>query len=71
MATAIVTDYVTVTINSTAIASSTNRATTQGGIFEGVNPTRYDTKNPIVLFIIQAAIVIILTRIIHFPLTYL
>ena len=73
MATVTVTDIVTRTVNATcaATASSTNRATPQGGVFEHVNPTHYDTKNPIVLFIIQAAIVIILTRVIHFPLTYL
>ena len=72
MATATVTEFITRTVNATsATASSENRATPQGGVFEGVNPTHYDTKNPIVLFIIQASIVIIFTRIIHFPLTYL
>lgn len=25
----------------------------QGGILEGMNPTKYDPKNPIILFIIQ------------------
>ena len=72
MATATVTEFFTRTVNATAAtASSSNRATPQGGVFEHVNPTHFDPKNPIVLFIIQAAIVIILTRIIHFPLTYL
>ncbi|KIX07737.1 uncharacterized protein Z518_02391 [Rhinocladiella mackenziei CBS 650.93] len=72
MATATVTDFVTTTVNaSTAASSSTNRATPQGGVFEGVNPSTYDPKNPIILFIIQASIVIIFTRIIHFPLAYL
>lgn len=72
MATATVTEFITKTVNATtATSTSTNRATPQGGIFEHVNPTDYDPKNPIILFIIQAAIVIILTRIIHFPLAYL
>ncbi|KIW11685.1 hypothetical protein PV08_10987 [Exophiala spinifera] len=72
MATATVTDFITRTVSATsATSTSTNRATPQGGVFEHVNPTVYDPKNPIILFIIQAAIVIILTRIIHFPLAYL
>lgn len=74
MATATVTDFVTRTVNATAAATSSasaDRATPQGGVFEGVNPTVYDPKNPIILFVIQAAFVIILTRIIHFPLAKL
>ncbi|OQV10615.1 hypothetical protein CLAIMM_14589 [Cladophialophora immunda] len=72
MATATVTDFITKTVNATAATStSSSRATPQGGVFEGLNPTHYDPKNPITLFIIQAAIVIILTRIIHVPLAYL
>jgi Kef-type K+ transport system membrane component KefB len=72
MATATVTEIITRTINATAATSSAaNRATPQGGVFEGVNPSRYDPKNPIILFIIQAAIVIIMTRIIHWPLAML
>jgi hypothetical protein len=72
MATPTVTEYITRTVNATAAtATSDDRATPQGGVFEHVNPTHYDPSNPIVLFIIQASIVIIMTRIIHFPLTYL
>ncbi|KIW81340.1 hypothetical protein Z517_04365 [Fonsecaea pedrosoi CBS 271.37] len=72
MANATVTEFLTRTVNATAATStSTNRAVPQGGVFEGLNPTQYDPKNPITLFIIQAAIVIILTRIIHVPLAYL
>lgn len=45
MATATVTQLVTQTVNSTAAtATSTHRATPQGGILEGVNPTHYDPK---------------------------
>ncbi|KIW87056.1 uncharacterized protein Z519_12353 [Cladophialophora bantiana CBS 173.52] len=72
MATATVTEFITKTVNATAATSTaSSRATPQGGVFEGLNPTHYDPKNPITLFIIQAAIVIILTRIIHVPLAYL
>ncbi|RMZ75430.1 hypothetical protein DV737_g5286, partial [Chaetothyriales sp. CBS 132003] len=72
--TQLVTQLVTVTHNvtvSAATTTSTLRATPQGGIFEGLNPTVYDTKNPLVLFVIQAVLVIFLTRLIHFPLAYL
>lgn len=74
MATATVTEFITRTVNATAATSSAaseNRATPQGGVFEHVNPSHWDPSNPIVLFIIQASIVIIMTRLIHFPLTYL
>jgi Kef-type K+ transport system membrane component KefB len=72
MATATVTEFITRTVNATAATSSAaNRATPQGGVFEHVNPSRFDPKNPIILFIIQAAIVIIMTRLIHWPLALL
>lgn len=45
------------------------RAANQGGILEGANPSTYDPKNPILVFIIQAGIIIIFTRILHFPLS--
>lgn len=72
--TATVTQQVTRTVAasaSVASASSTNRVVPQGGVFEGLNPTRYNTKDPIVLFIIQAALVIAFTRILHWPLSKL
>ncbi|KAK0121419.1 K(+)/H(+) antiporter [Cadophora gregata] len=60
------------TVASAASASPTgNRAVPQGGVIEGLNPTTYDAKNPIVLFIIQAGIIIIFCRILHFPLAKL
>ncbi|OQE28289.1 hypothetical protein PENSTE_c003G00450 [Penicillium steckii] len=52
-----------------ATASSSNRVAPQGGILEGGNPSHYDSKNPIVIFIIQAVIIIVLCRIIHWPLS--
>lgn len=38
---------------SSAAATATSRAPAQGGILEGLNPTHYDSKNPITIFIIQ------------------
>lgn len=52
MATATVTKLVTTTVASAA-PSSTERAPSQGGIFDGLDPSVYNPKNPIVLFIIQ------------------
>jgi Kef-type K+ transport system membrane component KefB len=73
MATATLTEFITRTVNVTAAtsAASDNRATPQGGVFEHVNPSHWDPSNPIVLFIIQASLVIILTRLLQVPLSYL
>ncbi|KAL4999621.1 Sodium/hydrogen exchanger family-domain-containing protein [Aspergillus recurvatus] len=49
--------------------STENRAPPQGGILEGGDPSQYDRKNPIVIFIIQAFIIIVLCRILHWPLS--
>ncbi|KAF7542398.1 hypothetical protein G7Z17_g11610 [Cylindrodendrum hubeiense] len=53
---------------ATATANATVKAASQGGIFEGLNPTVYNPADPIVLFIIQATIVISLTRLLYWPL---
>ncbi|KAJ5178710.1 hypothetical protein N7492_001920 [Penicillium capsulatum] len=75
------------TATATAAAATVVKVKPQGGILEGGNPSHYDSKNPIVLFIIQvgsndnaytrcmltiagqAIIIIILCRIIHWPLS--
>jgi hypothetical protein len=50
----VVTKTVTkVVASSSASPSATLRATPQGGVLEGSNPSQYDPKNPIFLFIIQ------------------
>ncbi|KAF7587044.1 K(+)/H(+) antiporter [Aspergillus hancockii] len=49
--------------------NSTSRAAPQGGILEGGNPSVYDPKNPIVMFIIQASIIIVICRVLHWPLS--
>lgn len=46
----------------------TARAPSQAGVFEGLNPTVWNKADPIVLFIIQATIVITLTRALYWPL---
>ena len=45
------------TLSSTAAAAAAtgNRATPQGGVLEGIDPSVYDPKNPIILFIIQVS----------------
>lgn len=53
---------------ATSSTNSSIRVPSQGGILEGINPTTYDPKNPIILFIIQASIVIGLTRALYWPL---
>ncbi|OQO03735.1 hypothetical protein B0A48_10400 [Cryoendolithus antarcticus] len=68
-----VTEFVSVTLTKTlaasASASATIRAAPQGGILEGSNPSHYDSKNPIILFIIQAGIIILFCRLLHYPLS--
>ncbi|KAJ5584749.1 Cation/H+ exchanger [Penicillium hispanicum] len=56
------------TATTTATATSAARVSSQG-IFEGGNPSHYDSSNPIVLFIIQAVIIIVLCRLLHWPLS--
>jgi len=70
--TATVVQTVTRTVSaSTSATGNGNRVAPQGGVFEGLDPTHYDPKNPITLFVIQAVIVIAFTRILHWPLSKL
>ncbi|KKF94792.1 K(+)/H(+) antiporter 1 [Ceratocystis platani] len=46
-------------------------ARAQAGILEGMDPTDYDPSNPIILFIIQACIIIVFCRLLHYPLSLL
>ncbi|MCJ1404773.1 K(+)/H(+) antiporter [Xylographa trunciseda] len=68
--TRVLTQVVTQTVAS-ATPSSTQRATPQGGILEGSNPSIYDPKNPIFSFVIQAGIILITCRLLHYPLSKL
>ncbi|KAI9837685.1 MAG: K(+)/H(+) antiporter [Sclerophora amabilis] len=58
-------------VTSAAAPSPSSRAPSQGGILEGADPTKYDLKNPITIFIIQAGIIIIFCRVLEFPLSKL
>ncbi|PWY71799.1 hypothetical protein BO94DRAFT_560251 [Aspergillus sclerotioniger CBS 115572] len=51
------------------MASNSTKVKSQGGILEGSNPTHYDSSNPIIIFIIQAGIIIIFCRLLHWPLS--
>ncbi|KAF3040235.1 K(+)/H(+) antiporter [Didymella heteroderae] len=56
---------------SSVAASSTAKpqAPPQAGVLEGVNPVHFDAKHPIILFIIQASIIIIFCRLLGWPLS--
>lgn len=45
----------TITAKATATSVADQRAASQGGIIEGENPSKYDSKNPIIIFIIQVS----------------
>lgn len=67
-----VTSMATTTLSATqATGTSSDRAPSQAGILEGSNPVDYDSKNPIIIFIIQASIIIIFCRLLHWPLSLL
>lgn len=54
---------------TTAAAAAATGARPQGGILEGLNPIHYNPKDPIALFIVQACIIIIFCRLLHYPLS--
>ncbi|KNG47274.1 K(+)/H(+) antiporter 1 [Stemphylium lycopersici] len=45
------------------------KAPPQAGILEGVNPVHFDENHPIILFIVQAGIIIIFCRLLNYPLS--
>ncbi|KAI9779625.1 MAG: K(+)/H(+) antiporter [Geoglossum umbratile] len=57
------------TTSAAQATSSSSRVPPQGGILEGANPSKYNATNPLTLFIIQASIIIIFCRLLHFPLS--
>ncbi|KAI1343021.1 K+/H+ antiporter 1 [Xylariaceae sp. FL0016] len=65
--------YLLLTLAATAsfAAAAETGPAPQGGILEGVLPNAYSTSSPIQLFIIQACIIIIFCRILHYPLSLL
>lgn len=46
-----------------------NRAPPQGGVIEGSNPSEYNPNDPIVIFIIQASLILIFCYALHWPLS--
>ncbi|KAK7747300.1 hypothetical protein SLS53_001553 [Cytospora paraplurivora] len=59
------------TVAAADSSSDGDRATPQAGVLEGGNPVKYSSSSPITLFIIQAMIIIIFCRLLHYPLSYL
>lgn len=58
-----VTQVVTTTVAAvSASASASTRATPQGGILEGANPTIYNPKDPITIWIIQVVDTVMVHR---------
>ncbi|KAI8337333.1 Sodium/hydrogen exchanger family-domain-containing protein [Blakeslea trispora] len=51
--------------------SENQTAVPQAGVFAGLNPTQFNPSDPLVLFIIQATIILAFCRIIAIPLGYL
>jgi hypothetical protein len=45
-------------------------ASSQAGVFAGLNPASFNASDPIVLFIIQATIILSFCRLISIPLGY-
>lgn len=52
-----------------AARATNGTVTSQAGIFEGLNPSKWNSADPIILFIIQATIVVSLTRALYWPLS--
>ncbi|KAH6620076.1 Sodium/hydrogen exchanger family-domain-containing protein [Boeremia exigua] len=61
----------TIIASAAASATAPPKAPPQGGILEGVNPVHFDKSHPIILFIIQASIIIIFCRVLGWPLSKL
>jgi len=51
-----VTKTLSATLSSTSATST--KVAAQGGVLEGVNPVVYNPSNPLILFIIQAGIIL-------------
>ncbi|KAH8763038.1 Sodium/hydrogen exchanger family-domain-containing protein [Hyaloscypha sp. PMI_1271] len=61
-----------IVVVSTSITSATPSSTQNSdSILSGGNPTSYTPSNPIILFLIQASLILIVCRALHFPLGYL
>ncbi|PHH68206.1 hypothetical protein CDD82_726 [Ophiocordyceps australis] len=59
---------------SSALADSPpppQQVSSQAGVLEGANPVHYDPNNPIILFIIQVCLIVIVCHVLHWPLSRL
>jgi hypothetical protein len=45
---------------ASAVPTAVVKAPPQGGVLEGVNPVHFDAKNPIILFIVQVGLLLVL-----------
>ncbi|CAH0018252.1 unnamed protein product [Clonostachys rhizophaga] len=50
------------------MSDSGDRAPSQAGVLEGLNPSKYNSNDPIILFIIQAGLILITCHLLHWPL---
>ncbi|KAH4072543.1 hypothetical protein HBH50_060910 [Parastagonospora nodorum] len=57
--------------SASAAPTAPVKAPPQAGILEGVNPVHFDKNHPIILFIVQAGIIIIFCRALNWPLSKL
>ncbi|KAF1937158.1 K(+)/H(+) antiporter-like protein 1 [Clathrospora elynae] len=55
--------------SASAASTAPIKAPPQGGVLEGGNPVHFDEKNPLILFIVQAGIIIIFCRALNWPLS--
>jgi Kef-type K+ transport system membrane component KefB len=61
--------HVITKVASASVSPSGNAVPPQGGILEHVNPVKYNASNPLILFIVQAAIILIFCRLLQWPLS--
>ncbi|USP82382.1 uncharacterized protein yc1106_09656 [Curvularia clavata] len=55
--------------SAAAKATAPPKAPPQAGVLDGVNPVHFDPQHPIILFIVQASIIIIFCRLLNYPLS--
>jgi len=54
---------------SSAVVAAATKVADQSGIIGGLNPIAYRATDPLTLFIIQACLIVVLCRLLHFPLS--
>ncbi|KAK6363084.1 K(+)/H(+) antiporter [Orbilia blumenaviensis] len=56
---------------TTAASNSTMKVADQTGIIGGANPSHYNKNDPIVVFIVQVFLIVVICRLLHWPLSKL